>query len=241
LLPNDLRLAEQLVASLIPSFREARPPGLKSDEAADMLLGRLRNEFGNVLVGSGLLDKIHRGQFNDASRGLVEADKPFAAAEARLRDAAAQEATVKSWVAKATEVYTKLSESRLPENLALRAGAEADVAEFWRHGAAAATAVTDRVAAEAGRAEIAYLLALCKHEQAERAQLRSERAAGKGEKARADARRAAADAWLSAKDAWDRFTPHARRQESAHPGRADHARRLADRAARLAADPAADL
>jgi hypothetical protein len=244
LLPTDLRLPEQMVSALIPSFRDARPPGLKSDEAADTLVNRLRGEFGAVFIGPGLQEKVHRGQFNEVSRALIEADKPFAAAEARARAAAGQEKAVQTWVARANEVYQRLSAARLPENRAHLPEAEAAVAQFWRQDAAASP-VADGPGAAAGRAEVGYLLALCKHEQAERAQLRFERAsAAPGDRAKAAAGQARAEAetaWAAAADAWGRYAPYTDRQEATFPGRGDHARKLTARAARLAANPASGL
>jgi hypothetical protein len=195
--------------------------------------------------------KFQRGQFYEVSRALVEHDRQFAAAEQRGREDASRAEDARSWVTKANAVYRKLSEARKPENRADLPAAEAEVAQFWRQELRGAMVLTDRALAETGRGEAGFLMAVCKHEQAERAQLRFDRAAtaaaqgdrGKAaaEKARDQARTAAADAWAAAKDAWERYAPYADAQAAGYPGRADHAKRLAARATRLAANPASDL
>ncbi len=91
----------------------------------------------------------------------------------------------------------------------------------------------DRTAADAGLAESTYLLAQCKHEQAEQLQARAERlAADPKQKAVAEkARSQASVAWQEAKGWWDKYEPFAPTQDRAFPGRAAHAKLLSDRAA----------
>jgi hypothetical protein len=251
LAPGDLRLSERLEQDQVPRSLMVSPPGLEHLEAALILAAQPRQAYHAALVAPGFREKIHRGQFNEVSRALVEHDRQFAAAEQRGREDASRAEDARSWVTKANAVYRKLSEARKPENRADLPAAEAEVAQFWRQELRGAMVLTDRALAETGRGEAGFLMAVCKHEQAERAQLRFDRAAtaaaqgdrGKAaaEKARDQARTAAADAWAAAKDAWERYAPYADAQAAGYPGRADHAKRLAARATRLAANPASDL
>ncbi|MGL6097344.1 MAG: hypothetical protein ACRC7O_16285, partial [Fimbriiglobus sp.] len=100
--------------------------------------------------------------------------------------------------------------------------------------------------ADPGAAETTYLLALCMHEQAERAQGRRDavtataatatgRTKDAADRAAQSAADKARDAWAEARDWWARYEPYAAAQNAGYPGRADHARRLAARAAALAA------
>ena len=89
----------------------------------------------------------------------------------------------------------------------------------------------DQASAKVGRAEASLLLALCKHEQAERLQARLDRAAG-AEAARL--KTDATDAWKTALSAW-RTYEQVSAAHAGFPGRSAHGRELAARAAKLAA------
>lgn len=251
---TDHRLAERLEQDRIPKTLGVHPPGLDHPEALLMMIREPFQVYAATILAPGHREKIQRGQFNDASQGLIAADQVFAAIEQRSRDDIAKADAIRAWVERARDVYKRLSRASLPENRATDLPvAQAEVAEFWKTEGRGAQMLTDQAVAAAGRSETSYLLAVCKHEQAERAELRLARAAAavgaakgsrekaEAEKARDRAATAAADAWGAAKDAWERYAPYADRQAAAVPGRAEQTRQLAARAAQLAANPAAGL
>jgi hypothetical protein len=146
---------------------------------------------------------------------------------------AAGRSEVAPWIQKVNElnkIYDKaLFENNSPEM------AEADRAreEHWRTAYKAPEILLNALVARSAATEATYLLALCKHEEAERAQAAASRATGP-EKARLEQQ--ARDAWNVAVGAWDSFA--ARSEEFAQsPERMAHAKQLTDRAKSLAGMP----
>lgn len=228
--PRGRQLFGLLTSDPLKLALYARPPELGAAAAPAMndLLGRFAGVFQANFVETAPREKIHRGQFKDVVQTLVKQEDAFRATQDRYRTDPRQAEAVRAWCQKANQVYDQLTVAQLPENRAALPEAEAAVARFWREETAGQQAVIDQAVATAGLAEAGYLLALAKHEQAERAQLRLDRATD------ATRPRAVADAkaaWATAKDAWDRYAPYADLQDKAFPGRAAHARRLAERAA----------
>jgi len=85
--------------------------------------------------------------------------------------------------------------------------------------------------AEVGQAEAAFLLALYKHEQAERVQARLEKATGDEA---AKLRQNAVDAWTAAVSQWRSYREQYRSAQAGLPGRANHVETLSARAEKLA-------
>jgi hypothetical protein len=227
---------------MIPPTLFAAPPELAPRDALDVgvpeaveqiRVAALAAFHGSFLTPPTPREQIQRGQFYDATPRLVELRRGFGAAQDRVRQE--QDRGVKDWAERAREVYTRLTRAREQERTNPGAAAEAEqaVKQFLAEGSRTFAALVDRTAADAGLAESTYLLAQCKHEQAEQLQARSERlAADPSQKASAEkARGHAAAAWQEAKGWWDMYESFAPTQDRAFPGRAAHAKRLADRAA----------
>ena len=188
-------------------------------------------------------EQIQRGQFFEVAPDLVRKREEFTKAAERVRSDRSREQLVRDWLAKAREAFPPLLrlQSRSDANPAEVAEAERKVAEFRRTQETARQAMVELAVADAGVAEATYLLAVCRHEQAEREQARYDRLTADPKKASPDSVARAKDkaqaAWGEAAGWWQRYEPYAAAQDASFRGRADHARRLADRAARLA-DPA---
>lgn len=238
----DGQLALRYKGSMIPPALFAAPPELaprnESDvgvpEAVERIrLAALTSFGGSFLTPPTPREQIQRGQFRDATPRLVELRQEFGKAQDRVRQE--QDRGVKEWSEKAREVYTQLARAKEKERTNPGAVAEAQraVDQFLHEGARTFGALVDRTAADAGLAESTYLLAQCKHEQAEQLQARAERlTADPKQKTTAEkARGQAASAWQEAKGWWDKYEPFAPTQDRAFPGRAAHAKRLAERAA----------
>ncbi|CAN5268786.1 hypothetical protein BH11PLA2_BH11PLA2_12330 [soil metagenome] len=210
----------------------APPAELKNLRAREQFASQCAINYRQTIVDSDVREKIQRGQFNDAIRQLVALDRTFALQRDRARDPELQKAFAE-WYAQANSAYEKLTLSSLPENAGQRGNAEADVDSLWRNNPTGAAAVLTAVA-QVGAAEVAYCLALVKHEQAERSQTRYRKSTPENKEA---AKAKAAGDWAVAKDEWTRYLDTAARSEGAFPGRAAHARTLAARAATLMANP----
>jgi hypothetical protein len=174
-------------------------------------------------------ERIQRGQFQDAAVDLVGKQEAFAAGLERLRtaDAAQQAQEIREWVERTNQLYDDLTRAEsVTKDQKAAAEVAAQINQQWKQRPA--QLVIDKLSAEVGRAEAAYLLALCKHEQAERLQVRLRRAGPDAARVKADA----LDAWRTALSAWRTYeqfsTAHA-----GFPGRAAHARKLREEAAKF--------
>jgi hypothetical protein len=227
---------------MLPPTLFATPPELAPRDASDVgvpeavervRLATLASFGGSFLTPPTPREQIQRGQFYDATPRLVELRRGFGDAQDRVRHE--QDRGVKEWAEQAREVYTRLARAREEERTKPGAADQAQKAVelFWQVGLRTFGALVDRSAADAGLAESTYLLAQCKHEQAEQLQARVERLAAdpKQKTAAEKARGQAAAAWQEAKGWWDKYEPFAPTQDRAFPGRAAHAKRLAARAA----------
>jgi hypothetical protein len=205
------------------------PPELTEQSARERLANVLAGLYAAAFVTPPApREQIQRGQFQDAARGLSDKQDAFQRGRERLlvtRDAE----QVRQWCAEVDRLYADLGNARLDKNPAAEAAALARIEQFWKERGQTAQVVVDRALASAGLAEASYLLALCKHEQAERHQARAERATGPADKARA------VDAWREAHNAWLAYAQHAP-AHAGFPGRAEHARGLTDRARALAGE-----
>lgn len=178
-------------------------------------------------------ERLHRGFFQDAAKDLVAKQDSFAKGLERIRNNRDTPVLVRDWAETARELYNDLGRVGLDSDPAGRAAAaaqaQARIDMHWRNPAV--VLLVDRVVSEVGQAEATYLLALCKHEQAERAQARLDYASG-GDLA--GLKQDAAIAWEIALREWQTYRA-ATGTHSGFPGRAQHARQLAERAERLAA------
>jgi hypothetical protein len=174
-------------------------------------------------------ERIQRGQFQEVARHIVSMQNQFAAGAERMRLTKDADPLIRAWLERARELHQAL---RRAQTISRDKQAEAEaLAEFDKHWKDPAILFfVERATVEVGLAETAYLLALCKHEEAERAQVRMERAVP--EEA-AHMKPEVTAAWQTALSAWQAYEPCA----SAHagfPGRAAHAKALMARATRFA-------
>lgn len=173
-------------------------------------------------------ERLQRGQFQDAARFLTEKQDEFGRGLARVRTLGPQE--IPNWCKTANELYATLGRARLDNDPARVAEAQAAIDNFWQARSATAQVIVDLASASVGRAEATYLLALTKHEQAERLQARAERASGPDAAGMKDE---ATRAWKQAADLWAAYAQQ-KEAQAGFPGRAAHAQALTDRATRLA-------
>lgn len=183
--------------------------------------------FANFLTPPTAQQRLQRGEFQEASRSLVEKQDHF---QRGLELARSDRSEVLPWVKKANELYGAFERARLDNDAAALADLNAQLEKHWKSGGRVPQMLVDSLIAPIGVAEATYLLALCKHEMAERAQTRADRAA-EGDKARL--REAAREDWTVARDAWASYD--FRTSAAAQPpARLAHAKTLAGRAAAMA-------
>src|SRR5205823_12781693 len=116
---------------------------------------------------------------------------------------------VGQWCNRAVEVYAELIRAQRDAGAAgARAGAvlaaKAKEEDLWKNSKDIVVLV-QAATAESTDADVTYLLALCKHDQAERNQAKLERARQAGNEVTANDTKAAQGAWRSAANWWDTF------------------------------------
>ena len=223
-----------LRAQIPAGLRFAVPPALASAEAKNRLVGTASGYYaGAFLKAPTPREKLQRGQFVEVTQHLVKMRDQFAAADAQKRTED-REAT-RAWIEQVDYLSTEFNIAKRDEQPAIRARLD----ELWKPTNPTVASLLGGAIAPPGLAESTYLLALAKHEQAERAQAKAQRlaTAPDGDPSQKDhvvAKSAASDAWIDARDWWVRYEPLAAGQNASYPGRAELAKRLADRAAALA-------
>jgi hypothetical protein len=175
-------------------------------------------------------EKLQRGQFQDASRDLVKIQDGFARGLERLHNARDVDKQLKEWMDTAVKLYTAYETSTL-ESADAVAAAKSAIDKHWHTDGA--IFLLDRAISDCGRAEATLLLALCKHEQAERAQTMFEHTTGEDRTAR---RQEALEAWAGALSSWRSYAERAS-GHAVFPGRAEHYKTLIARAEKMAKQP----
>lgn len=226
--PQGSRLYEASLRDQIPASAFKMPEGLEPDPAKVRLGATAATELALAFIEPpNPRERIQRGQLQEAAVDLVAKQERFSNGLERLRVNKDADEQIREWVKVANNLYRELGSARLEKNKEAEAAAAMQVDNHWRQPGA--QFLVDRSSAEVGRAEASYLLALCKHEQAERLQPRLERGGSDAARLKAEA----LDAWKTALSAWRTYE----QMTSAHagfPGRAVHGRALAARAAKFA-------
>jgi hypothetical protein len=224
--PKNKRLYAEYIRSQLPAAERVLPPDLLRNQA---VIGDVKERIEQHVKGAYFAafmqpptprELVERGQFQDASRALVQRQDEFSRSLLRVRNTEEAERKMREWAERATELYRSLGSD--PD-------ARTELDKHWQSQGAAL--VLDRAVGEVGRAEATLLLALCRHEQAERVQSRLEHAAT------ADIptlKQAAADAWGTAVREWSGYLEQYSSGQSASRAQSDHVRALADRARRFA-------
>jgi hypothetical protein len=235
------RIQDRYKAELLPPSVFAIPEGVNTQETAKQLVGLSANRFATAfLVDPTPREQMQRGAYFKASSLLVDQRRTFADARERARTDRNREQAVRKWVQEANEVSANVGRRRLDakQNPEALADAQAQYNRFWSgqslRGDGTTGMIVDAAVAEAGLAEATYLLALCKHEQAEAAQARADSARGTDELAER-AKEQAKEAWAEAQNWWSQYAPLAPSQEQGFPGRTRQSGRLAARAEKMAA------
>jgi hypothetical protein len=150
-------------------------------------------------------DDLLRGRYDDATVRLSEALEQVQTQKALFRSATDWNERMSRWLDEAVEAEAQLQRAKRQNAAAELEAAQRRLDALWRGGAGASGGAAGRlpvwlvwllgVTAEPLGADAAYLLALCKHEQAERAAARGRRVPENQVK----------DAWRTADRLWSQF------------------------------------
>ncbi len=212
-------------------------PGLQFQEPKDRLLAKAVATFAAAFLAPPTpREKIQRGQFVEVTQNLVKLREYFKDADTRQKgvDPSAN-AALKEWIAQLNFLYPRYNLAGPADQPQLRAQIE----EYWKQNSPVLEGLLNSAIAQPGLAESTFLLAMAKHEQAERAQSKALRLATTVEpdpakkvaadKAILSASVSAKDAWIEAYDWWNRYEPYLDDQNTHYPGRAALAKLLTAR------------
>lgn len=153
-------------------------------------------------------DLMLHGHFDEAVTRLVAMRDELRRGKAMLQAETSLEQKVNQWCGRAVETYANLIRAEREAGAGGRSAAlvtaQARVDELWKQSKEMVLLVRAATAEPFG-AEATYLLALCKHEQAERSQARLERTRQAGRELSATETKTAQDGWRSAGNWWDTF------------------------------------
>jgi hypothetical protein len=194
------RMPRELLMSWLPGLFESGSEGMGARKPPD-LVQRQRMPR----------DLMLRGRFDEATNVLVSILEELRRQRGKPVDAN-MEAQMRQWRDRAVEVYAALlrverqaaNPRAKPQDPGPLAEAKQAVAQLWQTSGK----VEERVrtaAIEPMLADVIYLLALCKHEQADRLQQRVHRAEQAKKAPPASDIKAAAEAWKSAAGWWETF------------------------------------
>lgn len=224
------------LASLLPQDKVGQPPVEVINLEAQSELRKLASAmfFNALLVPPTPREQIQRGQYNEATKLLVERSDRFFELNERIKGGPGGGESLKGWFDELNTRFDAVSRARgTPAEAAQRE----EAGKFLKDTARQVERVIGGMVGEVAMGEVTYLLALAAHEQAEAAELTAVRtardpAARPG--AAADARGKAKSAWGAAVSGWRRFASHADAQMISFPGRKENAVALYSRAEKLA-------
>ncbi|HZT80712.1 MAG TPA: hypothetical protein VFA26_10835 [Gemmataceae bacterium] len=150
-------------------------------------------------------DNMLRGRLEEAVHDLSDLRNETPLQEERLKANPQIEQEVVEWYEKMVAAYGAQARAEQAGDRAGADAARAQVDALYKQGQRRLMVLIEGYAADARRAELTYFLALCKHEQAERAQARLDVAARAGKPPAEDDERAARDGWANAAEWWATF------------------------------------
>lgn len=227
----------------LPIDRLQRPPVALGNRNAKEALSALaavsyREAF---LTAPSPREMIQRGQYNAAVGHLLKQQQDFSAL---LRGSAADDDALKEWYSNLSGVFNRVTQA---QGTADEAAARAGVEKFLNSSGRLLQRAIGGMIGEAVLGEVAYLLAVAAHEQAEAAEVAlrlppppmnggpgaaADRAAERpGDQA--DPRTGVKELWAKAANGWKRYAPYADAQEASFPGRKAAADAMAARAEKL--------
>jgi hypothetical protein len=244
--PDGSGVLTEYNRSLIPLGKLfAFPPELTSDDVRQRLqlmgVSTYSLAFQPQLANRGQValsprEKIQRGKHVEATRELIE-QRDFNVKAQRRRDtvdAATVTKALTDWAKEAQRLYDQLSRARVADDQAIQVPfAQKQIEEFWLKTLPVQNLVMADLLARPAGGEATFLLATSFHERAERSQVEAERAVRMSPTDAATTRQQAKADWKSAKDWWQRYEEYRQSQDESYPGRAAHAKKMADRAEKL--------
>jgi len=218
---------------------DAGDPGIP--ELYDLLRGRCVAAYDELFLKAPTpRERFQRGQFTETIPVLIEKRKSLTAGMERLRTDRNRGEQLAEWAKAIRDAYTQLLRARDKQatNPSAVLEAQAKVEQLMKNDSTKLEALFDTAFAEAGNAEATYLLACGMHERAEQAHRRYERLVADPRTAGTATRvkESALQEWSEALGWWTRYEPFAATQSLYFLGRAEHAKKLRERAEAKIAD-----
>lgn len=210
--------------------------GIDTKEAGDAT-SRLSDWTRQIYRGSFITvpnprERIVRGHFQEAIRDLIEKRDIFDKSLDAVRYTPDVEEQIRNWCFTAKDLYQKLGRTAIiddkVEKATRLAELQAAIDTHWRDPAA--LIMISRVSSPICKLEVSFLIALCKHEEAERAQTEADYVKGED----AAGKQKAKEAWINARNYWRNYFEGFNSIQENIPGRAMQARTLSSRAEKLA-------
>jgi hypothetical protein len=234
---DDTGIFDAYIREQLPSDFKINLPELQGEEGA-IAINRLMNLtkaiYLSAFIETNPRERIQRGQFKDALLDLIDKQSRFGRSLELLRHTENIEEEIRQWCLEAKELYDRLGRTALIadkiEKANAVAAAQAQIEDLWRDRHAVVLMIS-RVSMPVCKAEATYLISVCKHEEAERAQTRAEYATGEDS---AILKQQAIEAWQDARGAWRTYNEGNIADLGNFPGRAAQAQMLAARAEKFA-------
>jgi hypothetical protein len=241
--PESAELYSLYKADQIPKGELLKiPPGLQFKDPQKRLVAKPLSIFAGAFLSAPTpREKIQRGQFVEVTQNLVKLREFFKDADTRRKGTeTGTNSALKDWIKQTESLYSRYYSANQAEQPQL----SAQIEEFWKQSSPLLEGFLNSAIAQPGLSESTFLLAMAKHEQAERAQSKALRLAttveldpakkAAAEKATVSAKASASEAWIDASDWWARYEPYLDYQNTHYPGRAALAKRLAARCKQFA-------
>jgi hypothetical protein len=239
---SSRRYMDLYLQAMLPPTLLRLPPEIKTQAARERLFLLGVGQYLTAYYTSPTpRERLQRGQYQDAMQYLTNKQDFYALGLERVRaNTSANAENLLIWCKAVDEVYAMLHQAKYPDDRQTQslpdsdpgvAAAKSRVEDFWKSSALPATVIIDQATAGVGLAEATFLLAMAKHEAAERQQVRAERASGADA---VSAKAAAGAAWREAASMWQTCLERLAAVPE-FPGRTEHAKALAARAKSLAA------
>jgi hypothetical protein len=194
---------------------------------------REQNTMVAIVASPNPRERIQRGFFQDALRDLIEKQDIFVRVMETVRNTPDVEEQIRHWGLSAKELSLNLGRTAIIADKAEKSNELSAIrAAYDAHMRDPTTLLMlNRVYAPICKLETAFLLSLCKHEEAERTQTQADYATGEE---LVGIRQRAQEAWITARSAWRTYFEGFNGSQESLPGRAVQAKTLSARAEKFA-------
>ncbi len=234
------RWIDKYYLNQLPTVFRTNLPELQSvdpqiaQDVSERMFGYTRSIYADAfLTAPNPRERIQRGDYQTAMRDLVEKQDKFSKGLELLRNTSAVDTQIQGWCASARALYEELGRTVLiadkAEQASVKATIQSNIENHWREPTV--MLMVSRSSAPVCKLETSFLLALCKHEEAERTQTQADYATGED---LAGIKQKAKDAWINARAAWRTYFEGYNTSQDTIPARGIQAKTLSARSEKMA-------